>query len=94
MDVFGFSQSELLNRMIRRLGEAEAVTVFAEYAGVADAVATATCNLVRSKSDLKTGIDFAKKISHIFGVVIILGDNLATWGDIEIKNFHKAADRR
>ncbi|MGD9014602.1 MAG: UPF0280 family protein [Candidatus Omnitrophota bacterium] len=74
-------------------GNADSVVIFAKSAALADAVATATCNLVKSKNDFKTGIDFAKKIPQVFGAVIILEDHLVTWGNIEIKNFRRGNKR-
>jgi hypothetical protein len=65
-------------------GNADSAVILAKEAALADAVATATCNLVKSRDDLKRGIDFARKIFGVFGVLIILGDNLASWGKMEI----------
>ena len=52
---------------------------------LADAAATATCNLIKSRDDFKKGIRFAQGIPGVFGAMIILGDSLASWGEIEIK---------
>jgi ApbE superfamily uncharacterized protein (UPF0280 family) len=68
-------------------GNADSVVILAKQAALADSLATATCNLVKSRHDLKRAINFAKKFSGVFGVVIILKDNLASWGQIEFKNF-------
>lgn len=66
-------------------GRADGVVILAKDAAVSDALATAACNMVNSKDDFKKAIAFARKIKGVFGVVIILGDNLASWGEIEIK---------
>jgi len=66
-------------------GNADSVVILAKDAALADAVATATCNLVKSSNDFKKAINFAKKIVGVFGILIILGSNLASWGKIEIK---------
>ena len=66
-------------------GNADSVVILARDAALADSAATATCNLVKSRNDFKKAINFAKNIRGIFGAVIILGDNLATWGDVQIK---------
>ena len=68
-------------------GNADSVVILARDAALADAVATATCNLVTSSNDFDKAIQFAKKISRIFGVLIILNNKLASWGKIEIKKF-------
>jgi ApbE superfamily uncharacterized protein (UPF0280 family) len=72
-------------------GNADSVVILAKDAALADAVATATCNLVKSKKDLKKGINFARSILGVFGAAIILDNNLATWGKIVIKNPYKTS---
>ena len=55
-------------------GEAESVTIFAKDAGVADAAATAACNIVKGKDCRKAvrrGIDEALSIEDVDGVFII-----------------------
>lgn len=64
-------------------GKADSVTVLAKDAFLADAVATSTCNLVKSAADFNRAIEFAKNISGVFGVVVILKNHLGSWGDIE-----------
>ena len=66
-------------------GNADSVVILAKDAAVADAVATATCNLVKSSNDFKKGVKFAKKIAGVFGILIILDNNFASWGETEIK---------
>ncbi len=69
-------------------GNADSVVIKAKNAALADAVATATCNLVKSKNDFNKAIEFAGNIPGISGALIILNNNLASWGEIEI-NFYK-----
>jgi ApbE superfamily uncharacterized protein (UPF0280 family) len=64
-------------------GYADSVIILSKNACLADAVATATCNLVRTKKDLKNALDFARKIPGVKGIVIIMKDNLISWGKIE-----------
>lgn len=55
-------------------GEAEAVTIFSENAGVADAAATAVCNIVKGsdcRRAVKRGINRALSIKNVNGVFII-----------------------
>jgi hypothetical protein len=41
-------------------------------------------NRVRSATDLERGLEQAKEIAGVVGAVIILGDKLAAWGEIEL----------
>lgn len=70
-------------------GEADLVTVFAENAGLADAVATIVCNLVKSngsKNTVEKALDEALKIKGVRGCMIIYGDFIGLKGWIpEIK---------
>jgi hypothetical protein len=55
-------------------GEAESVTVFSKNAGVADAAATAVCNVVKGKDcrkAVKRGINEALSIKNVKGVFIL-----------------------
>lgn len=63
-------------------GCSDAVIIMSKNASLADAVATATANLVRSKQDLERALDFARSVRGISGVVIILKNNLLSWGSI------------
>lgn len=64
-------------------GCADSVIILSRNACLADAVATATGNLVKSKQDLKTALNFAKAIRGVIGVVVIIKDNLISWGKTE-----------
>jgi len=64
-------------------GLADSVVILAKDAALADAVATATCNRVKSADDLESSLEFAKSIKGITAVVIILKNNLISWGKIE-----------
>lgn len=65
-------------------GSADSVTILSRNASLADAVATATCNRVKSKKDLSPALNFARSIKGICGVVIILKENLISWGKLEL----------
>lgn len=67
-------------------GSADSVVIVAKDACIADAVATAACNLVKSKDDFDKVIKFTRGISGVFGMIIILANNLASWGRIQIDN--------
>jgi ApbE superfamily uncharacterized protein (UPF0280 family) len=65
-------------------GKADAVTVVAGCTALADAVATAVGNVVKEKRDIDSGLSLARDIEGISGVVIIIGDKIGAWGDIEL----------
>jgi len=65
-------------------GRADAVCILSPSAALADAAATAIGNRVHSSGDLEKGLDRAKEIAGVIGAVIIMGDKLAAWGEIEL----------
>ncbi len=65
-------------------GRADAVCVLAASAALADGAATAVGNLVRSPLDLERGLEKARSIEGLTGVVIILGEKMAAWGQIQL----------
>jgi len=65
-------------------GKADAAVIVSKDAFLADAVATATGNRVKSVSDIEKAIEFASQIDGIEGVLIIIKDKIGAWGDIEI----------
>jgi uncharacterized protein len=66
------------------LGRADAVCVLAESTSLADAAATAIGNLVRVPSELSRGLEKAKSIPGLTGVVIIIKDKMGAWGGMEL----------
>jgi ApbE superfamily uncharacterized protein (UPF0280 family) len=68
----------------KSFGIADAATIIAHDAILADCVTTQTGNLVKNPADLKTAIDYAKSIDGVMGVLIIIGDRLASWGEVEL----------
>lgn len=65
-------------------GKADAAIILSKWTALADAVATATGNIVKVENDIQKGIDFARSIDGIEGVVVILGTKIGLWGDINI----------
>ena len=65
-------------------GKADAVTVIAKSTALADAAATAIGNLIKAQADIPKGIEFAKSIEGLKGILIIKDDNLGLWGDVKI----------
>jgi len=66
------------------LGKADAAIVISCSTALADAAASAAGNAVQTKNDVKNGVEAAKAIPGVLGVVIIKGDQLAIWGDFNI----------
>ena len=66
------------------LGKADAAVILSGSAALADAVATATGNLVQKPDDVQTALEFAVNIPGIIGVVVIKDDKLAAWGKMKI----------
>lgn len=66
-------------------GEAEAVTVFAKNASLADAAATAVCNVVRGDNHeraIRRGVEKAWSIEGVEGVLIIYRGKVALAGEV------------
>lgn len=66
------------------LGSADAVVILAPSAILADAVATATGNLVQTKDDLQKAAEFATGVAGVSGAVVIKDDRLAACGKLKI----------
>ena len=66
------------------LGKADSVTIIAKTGALADASATAVCNLVQSRGDIENALNFAMSINGVSACVIILNEILAVQGDIEL----------
>ncbi len=67
-------------------GKADAAVILSFDPALADAVATATANRIRNSSDLEKAANFASRIPGVKGVVLILGSQIAAWGEIELVN--------
>ncbi len=65
-------------------GKADAVTICANDAALADAVATETCNRIRGEDDLQGAVDFALSIKGVIGAIAILNDTIAAKGEVEL----------
>ena len=66
------------------LGRADAVTIVAENAALADAAATAAANRVRKPRDLARVVEDILQLSGVTGAVAVLGDSLAAGGELEL----------
>jgi len=66
------------------LGKADAVVILAQSAILADAAATAVGNIVVLPEDINRGIELARSVQGLKGVVIIVRSVLGAWGDIRL----------
>ncbi len=67
------------------LGAADAVVAVASSTALADAAATRLANAVRpDKQSINKALELAPAIKGLAGVVIISGEQLGAWGDIEL----------
>jgi ApbE superfamily uncharacterized protein (UPF0280 family) len=65
-------------------GKADAVVVTAASAALADASATAICNLVKQPRDIAQALEFARGIGGLRGVVIIIGHDIGVQGELKL----------
>jgi len=79
----GIATSSSKTGRVISFGEADSVTIVADYASLADAVATAVCNVVAGADifrSIQCGIERAKEISGVRGAVIIRNGQAGLWG--------------
>ncbi len=65
-------------------GKADAMVILSPSATLADAVATAACNMVQKAEDLERAVNFALGIPGVVGAVSILDDKMAVRGKIKL----------
>jgi ApbE superfamily uncharacterized protein (UPF0280 family) len=65
-------------------GKADAVSVVARSCALADAAATAIGNRIQSAGDIAAGIAFGKRIQGVLGLLIVAGDQVGAWGEVEL----------
>ena len=73
----------------KSFGRADAVTVLSGSCPLADAAATSLANIVKNPPDIQRAIEAGKKIQGIQGIIIIKGEKLGAWGDIELVNLSR-----
>jgi ApbE superfamily uncharacterized protein (UPF0280 family) len=66
------------------MGVADAVCLLSSSAVLADGAATALGNRIKSKTALGKVAIWAGQIKGILGGLVIVGDKMATWGEIEL----------
>ncbi len=70
----------------KSFGNTDAVVLIADSAVTADAFATAVGNIVRTEEDIAGAMDFVKGNADVQGGLVIIGDKLGIWGEIELLN--------
>ena len=65
-------------------GRADAVCIIGRSALFADGLATRVGNAVGRKEDIPEAIDKGKGYPGVIGILVILGDHIGLWGDVEI----------
>lgn len=65
-------------------GRADAVCIIATSALFADGLATCLGNIVKKKDDIATAIEKGRKLPGVIGILIVLGEHLGIWGDLDI----------
>ena len=67
-------------------GKADAVTVLSSSTPLADAVATSIGNKIQNEDDIQVGLKIAESISGLTGVVVLVGEKMGVWGNVELVN--------
>ncbi len=65
-------------------GKADAVVVLSGSATLSDAAATAIGNIINRPADIQSGIELARDIGGLRGVVIIKDEGIGVWGEVKL----------
>jgi hypothetical protein len=65
-------------------GTSDACIVISRSTALADAAATAIGNRIRSADDISAGVEFARSVEGITGVVLIKDDRIGFWGEVKV----------
>jgi ApbE superfamily uncharacterized protein (UPF0280 family) len=65
-------------------GCSDAAMIIASDASLADAAATVLGNAVKTAADIEMAFGQVKKITGISGALVVIGDHLGAWGEIEL----------
>ena len=65
-------------------GKADAVCIVASSALFADGLATRVGNMVTRPDDIQEALEAGKAYTEVIGILIILGDKLGVWGDLDL----------
>ncbi len=70
------------------LGVSDAATIISKDTALADAVATAMGNRIRSDRDLKAAVEWAMTIPGVEGALAAIDEKMAVLGDLELAPLH------
>ena len=62
-------------------GACDCATIAAASGAIADAAATASCNKVKTKEDIKPVLDWLSSVPKVYGALIVKGDAIGICGD-------------
>jgi len=65
-------------------GRADAVTIIAPSASLADAAATAVANCVTDRKQIPRALERARELEGVLGAIIIIEDQMGAWGEVEL----------
>src|SRR5450759_5010336 len=65
-------------------GRADAASILAESAALADAAATALGNRVQGPDTIAPALEWAAALPDILGAIVIVGEKLGAWGRVEL----------
>jgi hypothetical protein len=68
-------------------GKADAAAIISKDTFLADAVATAAGNIVKSSDDIEKALEFASGIEGVEGALVIVGDKMGIWGNVNLTRF-------
>jgi ApbE superfamily uncharacterized protein (UPF0280 family) len=68
------------------MGAADVVCLLSSSAVLADGAATALGNRIKSKENLEMVAQWVEEIEDILGGVVVIGDSMAAWGDVELES--------
>ncbi len=66
------------------IGNTDAVCVVSNSCALADATATAIGNHVHQPADIDPAIQWARQIDEVKGILVIIGDKMGMWGEIQL----------
>ncbi len=67
-------------------GRADAICVLSQSASLADAAASRIGNQVKKPGDIKKALNLGSEIAGVRGIVIIMGETMGAWGQIQFRN--------
>ena len=65
-------------------GKSDAVVVLSPSTALADAAATAIGNIVKEETDIQKALEFARSVTGLAGVAVIINDKMGVWGKVNL----------